>query len=160
MYSSLNVHNYLQEQDVPHEFFKLAGPVANVSNAAIALGLEPGQVAVSEACYLDDEPHLIIYPSNLALDEVKLLAVSGCTAMRHIPEEAIAPLTGFFRAVLPPVGHMKPLPTFIDYQVLKEDVVYAACGEHTAVLKIRSYDLVRATNGETVDITAVSAPDA
>jgi len=44
------------------------------------------------------------------------------------------------------------LPAYIDLQALREDVVYAGGGEAHTILKIRSYDLVRAADAEVVDI--------
>jgi prolyl-tRNA editing enzyme YbaK/EbsC (Cys-tRNA(Pro) deacylase) len=58
-------------------------------------------------------------------------------------------------SALPPVGHKAELPAYIDYYTLREDVVYTGSGELTAILKIRSYDLVRATGGETVDVVSL-----
>jgi prolyl-tRNA editing enzyme YbaK/EbsC (Cys-tRNA(Pro) deacylase) len=69
-----------------------------------------------------------------------------------VPNEDIPSLTGYFAGSLPPVAHKVEMQAFIDYYTLREDVVYTGSGEPTAILKIRSYDLVRATGGETVDI--------
>ena len=54
--------------------------------------------------------------------------------------------------VSPPVAHKVEMRAYIDYYTLKEDVVYTGSGEQAAILKIRSYDLVRAISGETVDL--------
>jgi prolyl-tRNA editing enzyme YbaK/EbsC (Cys-tRNA(Pro) deacylase) len=44
------------------------------------------------------------------------------------------------------------MPKYIDLHALREDVVYTGGGEPNMILKIRSYDLVRATDAEIVDI--------
>ena len=152
MYSSLNVHNRLQELDVPHELFKLSGRAGSLEQAAAALGLESGQMAVIELYRLDGEPAMVVLPGDRRVDEEKLRAVTGVKKVEHVPHEEIPSLTGYIAGALPPVAHKVQFQAYIDYYTLREDVVYTGSGEPTAILKIRSYDLVRATGGETVDL--------
>jgi prolyl-tRNA editing enzyme YbaK/EbsC (Cys-tRNA(Pro) deacylase) len=152
MYSSLNVHNRLQELDVPHELFKLSGQAGSLERAAAALGLELSQIARIELFRLDSELVMVIVPGDREVDESKLKALSGAVSVSRVPSEEIPSLTGFMASSLPPVAHRMELQAYIDYYTLKEDVVYTCSGEPTAILKIRSYDLVRATGGETVDL--------
>ena len=152
MYSSLNVHNRLQELDVPHELFKLSGQAGNLERAAAGLGLELSQIARVELFRLDAELVMVIAPGDREVDESKLMAISGAVSVSRVANEEIPSLTGYPANSLPPVAHKVDLPAYIDYYTLKEDVVYTCSGEQTAILKIRSYDLVRATGGETEDI--------
>jgi prolyl-tRNA editing enzyme YbaK/EbsC (Cys-tRNA(Pro) deacylase) len=152
MYSSLDVHNRLQELDVPHELFKLSGQAGSFQSAAAGLGLEPGQTARVELFRLDSEPVMVIVPGDREVDESKLMSISGASSVSRVPSDEIPSLTGFLAGSLPPVAHKVQMPAYIDYYALKEDVVYTCSGEPTAILKIRSYDLVRATGGETVDL--------
>lgn len=158
MFSSIDVHNRLQDLDVPHELFKLAGQAQNLERAAAALGLEPSQIARVEVYRVDDQHAVAVVPGDREVDLDKLRKVTGGTEVLRAPDGDVPSLTGFRADTLPPVAHKTNMPTYIDYYTLKEDVVYTGCGEPTAILKIRSYDLVRATGGETVDI--VMAPGA
>lgn len=152
MYSSLNVHNRLQELEIPHELFKLSGRAASLQSAAAGLGLEPGQLAVVELYRLDGEPVMVVIPGGCQVDEAKLMMASGAGSAERVPAEEVPSLTGYLASSLPPVGHRAEMQAYIDYYTLKEDVIYTGSGEPTAILKIRSYDLVRATGGETVDV--------
>lgn len=152
MYTSLNVHNRLQELDVPHELFKLAGQAASLDVAAVALGLEPCQIAKVELFRSGEALFIVIVPGGLEVDLEKLESVSGLEEIEPVPQAEIPSLTGYLSNALPPVGHKVELPSYIDYYTLREDVVYTGSGEPTAILKIRSYDLVRATGGEIVDV--------
>jgi prolyl-tRNA editing enzyme YbaK/EbsC (Cys-tRNA(Pro) deacylase) len=152
MYSSLNVHNRLQELDVPHEIFKLAGPAGSLEQAAAALGLDLAQMARVELYRLDGEPVMVVLPADRRVDEEKLIAVSSSSEIKRIPGEDVPSLSGYIAGALPPVAHKIEMAAYIDYYTLREDVVYTGSGELSAILKIRSYDLVRATGGETVDI--------
>jgi len=154
MYSSLNVHNRLQELDVPHELFKLSGQAANLDTAGAALGLEPEQLAKVLIFRADGLPVMVIVPGGLCIDFDKLKSVTGAGDVSPVPDGEVPSLTGYMAPALPPVAHKAEMPAYIDYYTLREDVVYTGSGELTAILKIRSYDLVRATGGETVDIVA------
>jgi prolyl-tRNA editing enzyme YbaK/EbsC (Cys-tRNA(Pro) deacylase) len=154
MYSSLNVHNRLQELDVPHELFKLSGQAGSLDRAAAALGLDLCQIARVELFRVDSEPVVVILPGDKSVDTEKLKVVTGGSDVASVPAEDIPSLTGYLPNALPPVGHKQDLPSYIDYYTLREDVVYTGSGEPTAILKIRSYDLVRATGGETVDLAS------
>lgn len=152
MYSSVDVHNRLQELDVPHEIFKLTGQAGTLPRAATALGLELSQLARVEIFQADDEPVMVIVPGDRQVDAAKLKEVIGCDKVSAVPSEEVATLTGYMAGVMPPVGLKTEMPAYIDYFTLREDVVYTGSGEPTAILKIRSYDLVRVTGGETVDV--------
>ncbi|MBU1671266.1 MAG: YbaK/EbsC family protein [Actinobacteria bacterium] len=154
MFSSIDVHNRLQDLNVPHELFKLAGQAQNLERAAAALGLEASQMARVEVYRVDDGHAVAVVPGDRDVDLEKLRAVTGGESVGRVPDGDVPSLTGFRADTLPPVAHKTEMPTYIDYYTLKEDVVYTGCGEPTAILKIRSYDLVRATGGETVDIVA------
>jgi len=81
-----------------------------------------------------------------------LRLAAGGEKIERIPQDEIPSLTGYIAGAIPPVGLKTDMPVYIDYYTLREDVVYTGSGEPTAILKIRSYDLVRATGGDVVDI--------
>ncbi|MBU4193880.1 MAG: hypothetical protein KKE79_03770 [Actinobacteria bacterium] len=152
MYSSVDVHNYLQELDIPHEVFKFSGRAGSIQRAAAALGLEPKQLARVELFRIDGEPSIVIVPGDREVDITKLKGVTGGQGVERIASDEIPPLTGYHTGDTPPVAHKTEMPAYIDYYTLREDVIYTGSGEPAAILKIRSYDLVRATGGEIVDV--------
>ena len=158
VFSSVDVHNYLQGLDIQHEIFKLSGKSSSLERAAAALGVEMSALALVSVYRLDGEPAIVIIPADRKVDLHKLRDAAGGELVEPVSRDEVQALTGYMAGCLPPVAHLAPLPTFIDYYTLKEDVIYTGSGEPTAILKIRSYDLVRATDGETVDI-ALQAVD-
>jgi prolyl-tRNA editing enzyme YbaK/EbsC (Cys-tRNA(Pro) deacylase) len=157
MYSSLNVHNRLQELDIPHELFKLSQQAGSLERAAAGLGLDLCQLARVELFRVDGQPVMVVIPGDREVDLAKLKDVAGGEEVVPVPTEEIPSITGYHAGSLPPIAHKSELPSYIDYYTLREDVVYTGSGEPTAILKIRSYDLVRATGGETVDVAAAPA---
>jgi prolyl-tRNA editing enzyme YbaK/EbsC (Cys-tRNA(Pro) deacylase) len=152
MYSSVNVHNRLQELDIPHEIFKLPESATSLERAAAALGLEPEQLARVELFRVDGNPVMVIVPGDREVDVSKLKKVTGGEEVSPVSKDEMSSLTGYHASAVPPVGLKAEMQAYIDYYTLKEDVVYTGGGEPSKILKIRSYDLVRATGGETVDV--------
>lgn len=159
MFSSVNVHNHLQELDIPHEMFKIPERAVNFEQAAMALGLETRELARVEAFRVDGRAVIVIVPVDRVVDEDKLREATGGSDVTRVPTEEIPALTGYIPAAIPPVGLKTEMPAYIDYYALREEVVYTGGGEPTAILKIRSYDLVRATGAETVDVVAGGEPE-
>lgn len=153
MYSSVDVHNRLQELGIPHEIFKISKHVANLEQAVQAEGLERNQLALVRFFRVDGKPVMVIVPADMSVDPVKLKAATGGNDVEKIPDDELTGVTGYPVGSIPPVALEREMPAYIDYYTLREDVVYTGSGEPTAILKIRSYDLVRATDGETVDIS-------
>jgi len=152
MYSSVNVHNYLQELDIPHEMFKFPERAASIEQAALAAGLEAHQVARVGVYRIDGKAAIVITPADREVDIEKLKRAAGAEAVEPVQSEEISSVTGYVSWSVPPVALKTEMPAYIDYYTIREDVVYTGSGEPTAILKIRSYDLVRATDGETVDV--------
>jgi prolyl-tRNA editing enzyme YbaK/EbsC (Cys-tRNA(Pro) deacylase) len=57
-------------------------------------------------------------------------------------------MTGYSIGGVPPVGHIQPLETFIDEDLLKYPRVWAAAGTPNAVFELSSSDLVKITQGK------------
>nr|MBP8975018.1 YbaK/EbsC family protein [Anaerolineae bacterium] len=61
--------------------------------------------------------------------------------------------TGFVIGGVPPVGHDRPLRTFIDQDLRQFDVIWAAAGTPNAVFRLTPADLERMTGGEVIRVT-------
>jgi prolyl-tRNA editing enzyme YbaK/EbsC (Cys-tRNA(Pro) deacylase) len=61
--------------------------------------------------------------------------------------------TGFVIGGVPPVGHDRPLRTFIDQDLRQFEVIWAAAGTPNAVFRLTPADLERMTGGEVLRVT-------
>lgn len=61
--------------------------------------------------------------------------------------------TGFVIGGVPPIGHIQPLQTFIDEDLLKFKEIWAAAGTPHAVFKLTPQMLVELCGGQVVKIT-------
>jgi prolyl-tRNA editing enzyme YbaK/EbsC (Cys-tRNA(Pro) deacylase) len=61
-------------------------------------------------------------------------------------------VTGFAIGGIPPIGHLNPLTTFIDEDLLQYDNLWAAGGTPNTVFKFNAADLEKMTGGEVVTV--------
>jgi Cys-tRNA(Pro)/Cys-tRNA(Cys) deacylase len=150
--SSVDVHNYLQTANIPHELRRMPEPARTASRAAVVLGLQPHLVVKSVLFVAAGDPVMVMIPGDRTVDYAKLKAELGVTRLRLINADEVRQLTGYLIGCTPPVALKTEMPKYIDLHALREDVVYTGGGEPNMILKIRSYDLVRAADAEVVDI--------
>lgn len=152
MRTSVDVHNYLQSENIPHELSQVSATVRNAEQLAALLGLKPYQIVKVLVFIADDRPVIALVPGDRKVDYGKLKKILQSSSLRMATQDEVRELTGYLVGATPPVALATPMPTYIDLQALKEDVVYVGGGEQHIILKIRSYDLVRAADAEVVDI--------
>lgn len=61
--------------------------------------------------------------------------------------------TGFAIGGVPPVGHAKPLETFIDQDLMQYGEIWAAAGTPNALFRLAPADLVTMTGGRVIKVT-------
>ncbi len=152
MRNSVDVNNFLQDLDIPHELSRIRTPARGAAQMAAQLGLPPEQVIKVIFFQGGDGLLAVLVPGDSMVDYLKLKKAAGTDSLRLAEPEEVQGATGYLVGATPPVAWERRVPCFIELKALKEEVVYASGGEPTAVLKIRSYDLVRATDAEIADI--------
>ena len=88
-------------------------------------------------------------PNRVDVDKVARIVGQPITRARA---DQVRQVTGFAIGGVPPVGHLQPLATYVDRDLLQYDEVWAAAGTPNAVFCIQPGDLVRITNGVVDDL--------
>lgn len=152
MKTSVDVHQFLLGQGIEHEIIPIDTPLKSVEQAAVVLGLKKEELVKSVVCLADKNPLLVIVSGNKRVDCQKLLKHLGCKEASLADREQVIAWTGYLLGATPPLAHQTKLKTFIDCGVLEVEVIYTGAGEINTVLKMRSKDLPRATEGQVVDV--------
>lgn len=153
MRGSIEVHRYLTERDVPHEFYRLERPLRRVDEAAALLGLDPAIVISGELFEVVGGHVLALTASSACASAEAVASAAGAPRSRPLSKVRVAAHTGFLADWLPPVGHERPSRALVDPTLLEADVLYAPGGDPGVMLTIRSSDLVRATAADVVALT-------
>lgn len=88
------------------------------------------------------------------LDEEALAQVLGVsrTEIQRPDAAGVRAITGFVIGGVPPLGHLTPLPTLLDADLLQYDVVWAAAGTPQAVFAISPTQLAQVSQAQVVPL--------
>jgi prolyl-tRNA editing enzyme YbaK/EbsC (Cys-tRNA(Pro) deacylase) len=144
--SSVDVHNYLLDHEVPHELVPLQGPLRDLEDAPGVLGLEAAEVG--RPTVLADELGVVVVlaPADIVVDLGVVTGLLRRPGLAPLGVERSPGLTGYLLAAVPPVALDQPAEVIVDTRLAAQAVVYTAAGEAGVILKIPGEELVKATN--------------
>ena len=119
--------------------------------AADAIGTSVGQIVKSLVFLAGGAPVLALVSGSNRLDTERLAALSGAV-IGKADADSVRQATGYAIGGVPPIGFPRPIPTFVDRDLLQYDVVWAAAGTPRHVFPITPADLQRLTGGNVVDL--------
>jgi prolyl-tRNA editing enzyme YbaK/EbsC (Cys-tRNA(Pro) deacylase) len=154
--TSVDVHNFLIEREIPHELFPARGRLRSPELLAAALDLPPGEVGKVVVFEGPDGPVAAVVPSGHHPDPKRVRRVSGQPEIEPVTEDRASELTGYLPEAVPPAGLPDTFTVILDRALNRDGVLYFAGGEVRSVLKIRGKDLVKATNARVASIAAPS----
>ena len=123
-------------------------------DAANAIGCQVAQIVKSLIFIANGEPVVALVSGANRLDERKLAALRGIgrKKVKRPDADTAKMITGFSIGGVPPFGHVSALPVYVDEDLIRFDVVWAAAGTPFAVFAITPDDLVEASHGTVVDL--------
>jgi len=151
--SSRKVADALAAAGIETEIIEFAESTRTADEAATAVGTTVGRIVKSLVFKAEDEPILILVSGSNRLDTAKLAAHLG-RPVRRADADLVRAATGFAIGGVPPLGHARPLPVYIDQDLMSYDTVYAAAGTPNSVFPIAPTDLQRVTGGTVLDLAA------
>ena len=121
-------------------------------DAARAIGVDVGQIVKSLVFLADEAPVVALVSGANQLSEQKLAAAAAAAGTRRATAEQVRDATGYPVGGVPPFGHASALPTFVDEDLLRFDVVWAAAGTPHHNFSIRPAELIRLSGGVVADL--------
>jgi len=100
-----------------------------------------------------DEPMLALVSGKNRADVHKLAALTG-TPITRADADTVRKATGYSIGGVPPIGHAGGLTTYLDRDLLRYDVVWAAAGTPNAVFSISPQRLVEVAGAQVADLAA------
>ncbi len=148
--SAMKVQAALQALGLECQVVELPGSTRTAVEAAQAVGCQVGQIVKSLMFRgkSSGRPLLALVSGSNRVDEKKLSALAG-EATEKADAEFTRLHTGFAIGGVPPLGHVEPITTFVDEDLLQYPEVWAAAGTPHAVFRILPADLARASGGRT-----------
>ena len=153
--TSADLQRFIQAQEIEATILPLNEHTPTVPDAARALAVEPEQIIKSLVFLVKDEPLLVINNGLAKVDRRKVadrLGV-GKKQVKFASAEQALELTGYVVGSMPPFGHRRKLPTFIDPAIIEFEVIFGGGGDINAMLRLTPGELLRVTGGEVMRVS-------
>lgn len=151
--SARRVQDALRALGYDFTVVELAQSTRTAQEAAAAVGCHVAQIAKSLVFrgQKSGRPVLVIASGANRVDLNRLAAYVGEPVERADPD-FVREVTGFAIGGVPPVGHTQRLETFIDEDLMRHQVIWAAAGTPRALFQLTPQALVDMTGGRVVAI--------
>ena len=151
--STHKIQNVLRGLGSDYKVIEFTESTRTAQEAADRVGCQLGQIVKSLIFRgRSSNKGILVLTSGLnRVDENKISQYAGESIGRADPE-FVRTVTGFSIGGVPPVGHVQPLETYIDEDLLQYTDVWAAAGTPNAVFQLPSSDLVKITSGKIVRV--------
>jgi len=152
-HSAQKVQDALNALGMDLDVVELPDSTRTVVEAAGAVNCDVGQIVKSLVFKgaRSERPLLIIASGGNRVSEKKVEALIG-EPLGKANADFVRQHTGFAIGGVPPLGHIKPIMTFVDEDLLNYEEVWAAAGTPNAVFRLNPTNLERMTGGQVVDI--------
>jgi Cys-tRNA(Pro)/Cys-tRNA(Cys) deacylase len=142
---STPVTRALEGMGIPYRFFRHAGPVSSLEQAARERGQRPEQIIRSILFRLaEDEYVLVLVAGPRQVDWPTLRRYLGVTRMTMAAEEEVLAATGYPLGAVSPFGLPGALRILADESIFVEDEVSIGSGVRYSTVILAQADLRRA----------------
>ncbi|MCO5133656.1 MAG: YbaK/EbsC family protein [Phyllobacteriaceae bacterium] len=135
------------------EAVELDASTRTAQEAADAIGCTVSQIVKSLVFRGEDtgEVILVLASGTNRVDEKHMAATAG-EVLGRADADFVRAETGFAIGGVAPVGHIRPVKTFIDRDLQQYAEIWAAAGKPNAVFRLTPDDLIALTKGSIVQI--------
>ena len=152
-YNAQTVQDKLKDLGFNYKVIELPDSTHTAVDAANALSCQVAQIAKSIIFKTKNshQPILVIASGVNRVNEGKIVEYIS-EPIEKANADFVLEKTGFVIGGVPPLGHINPIKTFIDQDLMQYDEIWAAAGSSRAVFKLKPQDLSKMTNGQIVSI--------
>ena len=120
-------------------------------DAANAARCDVSQIVKSLVFKCGDQPVLVLTSGSNRVDESKVEELLG-SKLEAAKSRWVRDVTGFAIGGVSPIAHKSPLKIFIDEDLMKLSVLWAAAGSPTHVFSTKPDKLLEMTGGKVADV--------
>lgn len=150
------VHDALVARGVEPRIKEFSSSTRTAAEAAAAVGTTVERIVKSLVFTAGARTIVVLTSGANRVDTERLGALVG-EKVERASAEHVRQETGFAIGGVPPLGYPRPLPVYIDRDLLQYDEVWAAAGTPNSVFPIAPTELVRISGGQVADIKERSA---
>jgi Cys-tRNA(Pro) deacylase len=148
----------LRARNIPFEIYRHPGPIHSLEQAAQERGQSPDQVVRSILFRLSQGNYaMVLIAGKRQISWSALRKQFGQSRLTLASEEEVMQATGYPLGAVSPFGLPRPIPILIDESVYAQSVVSIGSGIRGVAVVLRTDDLVKALQGFTLGIFALSS---
>lgn len=144
------IQQLLHNLGVRTEVVEFGASTRTSAEAATAIGTTVAQICKSIVWATDGGAVLVIASGANRIDTAKVEQHVG-KPLAKANAAFVREQTGYVIGGVPPIGHAHQVPIFIDQDLLRYPVVYAAAGTPNTIFPITPPELLRVTGGSVID---------
>lgn len=156
--SAQRVADAAHARGLPIEIITFAESTRTAGDAATAVGCEVGQIVKSLVFSVDGQPVIALVSGANQLDTRKLANLLGISRKKveRADADLVRTATGFAIGGVPPFGHTTAMPIYVDQDLTRYQVVWAAAGTPNTVFAVTPQALIEAAGGTPADLAVES----
>jgi prolyl-tRNA editing enzyme YbaK/EbsC (Cys-tRNA(Pro) deacylase) len=153
--SAKKVQTALDEFGLDLQVVELSDSTRTAQEAADTIGCTVAQIAKTlvfkDNCPSSPQPVLFIVSGTNRVNE-RAVRERISEKIQKADADFVLEHTGFAIGGVPPIGHKKPITTYIDQDLMPYKEIWAAAGTPHAVFKLTPQIMVEITNGKIINI--------
>jgi len=123
------------------------------ADAAALVGCDVGQIVKSLIFKgnATGKPILVLTSGSNRVDE-KVISGYAAESIQRADPEFVRSVTGYAIGGVPPIGHVKPMETYLDEDLMQYPEIWAAAGTPNSVFKLTPKELEEMTKGKVIKV--------
>ena len=149
----MNLAAFLVSNKIYFQFLKKR-PTHHAQEASMVSGVTLNEI-VKTIVFIDQDskPMIAVVQGDRDISRHKLQHCSNSKSVRLAPDDIAKAVTGYPTGGIPPVGHKKKLPAFIDAGVMRHEYVWCGGGARSKLVRLRTDDIVKLSAAKIGDIS-------
>lgn len=143
--SIIKAREYLKKYNYDDKILEFPVSSATVSEAALALNCEEGEIAKTLSFLIDDKPVLIVVGGDYKIDNSKYKSEFHVKA-KMIPFNDVELLIGHAAGGVCPFGINEGISVYLDISLKEHEYIYPACGSSNSAIKLSINELEELSN--------------
>ena len=143
--SIIKAREYLKKYNYDDKILEFPVSSATISEAALALNCEEGEIAKTLSFLIDDKPILIVVGGDYKIDNSKYKSEFHVKA-KMIPFNDVELLIGHAAGGVCPFGINEGISVYLDISLKEHEYIYPACGSSNSAIKLSINELEELSN--------------
>jgi len=149
----MNLTAFLIRNKVDFDFLEKR-PTQHALQASQVSGVPLSEI-IKTIVFVDQEakPMIAVVQGDRNVSRHKLEHCSNSKSVRLASDDAAKVATGYPPGGIPPVGHKKKLPVFLDEGVISHEYVWCGGGARSKLVRLKTEDIVKLSAATVCDIS-------